>query len=528
MVRGRIYPVGVQTFSDIIEEGMVYVDKTALIYNMVKKYKYVFLSRPHRFGKSLLSSTLRSYFEGKKELFNGLAIGTLENEWIEYPVLHFDLSTFKNCELSLFPEKFDMQLRKFEKQFGIENTKKSAGNRLTQLIEEAEVKTGKKVVVIIDEYDAPLLDVLHDEIKLEAVRTIMQEFYAPIKANSSHIHFAFITGITKFSQLSIFSTINNLTNISMDPEFSTICGITKDELDAVLKEDIAVLASKNHVSFERMRELLRENYDGYHFSREGEDIFNLYSLMRSFAAGFIDNYWYASGTSTYLIHQLQHFHTDVTILDDIFAFSSSFDRPTEKMSDALPLLYQSGYLTIKRYDPLSNGYYLGIPNKEVRAGLMENLLPIYSGKSDGQSLGFAAIFYRELLMGNVDKAMEQMKAYFASIPYPEGGKSVLENMQKSEYYYETILYIVLSMMNVATYTQVKSCRGGADAVMFAPTAIFVFEIKINKPAQEALAQIDDKSYMIPYSADERKLYKIGIGFSTQTRTVEDWVFEEVK
>ena len=206
MVRERIYPVGVQTFSDIIEEGMVYVDKTALIYNMVKKYKYVFLSRPRRFGKSLLSSTLRSYFEGKKELFNGLAIETLENEWIEYPVLHFDLSTFKNCELSLFPEKFDMQLRKFEKQFGIENTKKSAGNRLTQLIEEAEVKTGKKVVVIIDEYDAPLLDVLHDEIKLEAVRTIMQEFYAPIKANSSHIHFAFITGITKFSQLSIFST----------------------------------------------------------------------------------------------------------------------------------------------------------------------------------------------------------------------------------------------------------------------------------------------------------------------------------
>lgn len=374
MAKERIYPVGVQTFSDIIEEGMIYVDKTALIYNMAKKYKYVFLSRPRRFGKSLLSSTLRSYFEGKKDLFKGLAIETLEKEWIEYPVLHFDLSTFKNCDLSLFPEKFDMQLRRFEKQFGIEDMRKSAGNRLTQLIEQAESMTGRKVVIIIDEYDAPLLDVLHDETKLEAVRTIMQEFYTPIKANSSHIHFAFITGITKFSQLSIFSTINNLTNISMDPEFSTICGITKDELDTVLKEDIALLASKNHVSFERMRELLRENYDGYHFSREGEDIFNPYSLMRSFAAGFIDNYWYASGTSTYLIHQMQHFHTDVTTLDDMFAFSSSFDRPTEKMSDALPLLYQSGYLTIKKYDPLSNGYYLGIPNKEVRAGLMEILL----------------------------------------------------------------------------------------------------------------------------------------------------------
>ncbi len=524
----RIYPAGVQTFSDIIEEGMVYVDKTALVYNMVKKYKYVFLSRPRRFGKSLLSSTLHSYFAGQKELFKGLAIDSMEKDWIKYPVLHFDLSTLKYCDLTLFPEKFDMQLRWQEEEFGIVNSMKSPGNRLTRLIEEAHQKTGRPVAIIIDEYDAPLLDVLHDKDKLEATRTIMQEFYGPIKANSAHIKFAFITGITKFSQLSIFSTINNLTNISMDPEFSAICGITKEELDTVLKEDIAMMAEKNHISFERMRGLLRENYDGYHFCRDGEDIFNPYSLVRCFAAGYIDNYWYASGTSKYLINQMRHYNTDVTKLDDTFAFASSFDRPTDEMTDILPLLYQSGYLTIKGYDPLTNGYYLGIPNKEVRAGLMENLLPYYTDMSDGQSLGFAAHFYRELLTDNIDKAMEEMKAYFASIPYPEGGKDVLANMQKSEYYYETILYIVLSMMNVATYTQVKSCRGRADAVMFAPTAIFVFEVKINKSAQEALAQIDDKGYMIPYAADERKLYKIGISFSTETRTLEDWDFEKVK
>lgn len=525
---GRIYPCGVQTFSDIIEREMVYVDKTALIYKMVKKYKYVFLSRPRRFGKSLLSSTLDSYFSGEKDLFKGLAIGQLEKDWIEYPVLHFDLSTFKNCDLSLFPEKFNLQLSGLEAKYGIENSQESAGNRFTKLIEEAERKTGKKVVIILDEYDAPLLDVLHDKERLNAVRTVMQEFYAPIKANDKHIHFAFITGITKFSQLSIFSTINNLTNISMDPEFSALCGISKDELDTVLKEDIEMLAEKNHVSFERMRELLRENYDGYHFSQDGEDIFNPYSLVRCFASGMIDNYWYASGTSSYLVRQMQHYKTDVTKLDDTFAFSSSFDRPTEEMTDALPLLYQSGYLTIKDYDPITHGYYLGIPNKEVRAGLMENLLPIYSGVSDGQSLGFAALFYRDLMHGEIDAAMEKMKSYFASIPYPDGGKDVLADIQKSEYYYETILYVLLSMMNVATFTQVKSCRGRADAVMFAPTAIFVFEVKINKPAKEALAQIDDKGYMIPYRADERKLYKIGISFSTETRTLEDWDWEEVK
>ena len=524
----RIYPCGVQTFSDIIEEGMVYVDKTALIYKMVKKYKYVFLSRPRRFGKSLLSSTLNSYFSGLKDLFKGLAMEQLEKDWVEYPVLHFDLSTFKNCPLSLFPEKFDLQLEEYEKKYGITNARESAGNRFTQLIEQAELKTGKKVVIILDEYDAPLLDVLHDKDRLEAVRTVMQEFYAPIKANSSHIKFAFITGITKFSQLSIFSTINNLTNISMDPEFSAICGISKNELDTVLKEDIERLAEKNHVSFERMRELLRENYDGYHFCGDGEDIFNPYSLVRCFASGMIDNYWYSSGTSSYLIRQMQHFKTDVTELDNMFAFSSSFDRPTEEMSDALPLLYQSGYLTIKSYDPLTKGYYLSIPNQEVRAGLMENLLPVYSGVSDGKSLGFSAHFYRDLLNGEIDAAMEKMKAYFASIPYPDGGKDVLADLQKSECYYETILYVLLSMMNVATFTQVKSCRGRADAVMFAPTAIFVFEVKINKPASEALAQIDDKGYMVLYQADERKLYKIGISFSTKTRTLEDWDFEEVK
>lgn len=525
MAHDRIYPAGVQTFSDIIEQGMVYVDKTGLMYRMVKKYKYVFLCRPRRFGKSLLSSTLHAFFAGQKCLFKGLAIEHLEKDWHAHPVLHFDMSVLKNCSIEQLPQKFNNLLKDHEAALDINNSTDTPGDRLAEIIKHYYKQTGEKVVIIIDEYDAPLLDVLHNEEQLPAIRTMMQEFYAPIKSNDAYIRMAFITGITKFSQLSIFSTINNVANISLEPEFSAICGITDKELTSTLRYDVELLAKKNGVTFDRMIEMLKENYDGYHFSRESEDIYNPYSLMRCFASGYIDNYWYASGTSTYLTRQIMRFGTDITSLDNIFAFASSFDRPTEDMTDALPLLYQSGYLTIKQFDPLTNGYHLGIPNKEVRAGLMENLLPIFSAKTDSQSLGFAAHFYQSLLKGDIDDAMAQMKAYFASIPYPDGGKNVLADLQNKECYYETILYIVLSLMNVAVFTQVKSCRGRADAVMFAPQAIFVFEVKINKPANLVLKQIEEKGYMIPYSANGKKVYKIGIGFSTKTRTIEDWDYK---
>lgn len=367
----RIYPVGIQTFSDIIKRGCVYVDKTDLIYKLTKKYKYVFLSRPRRFGKSLLSTTLHSYFAGEKDLFKGLAIEGLEKDWTEYPILHFDMSTFKNCNLKDLQSKFNYKLSEYESIWGNNPESETPGDRFKNLIISAKEQTGKPVIIIIDEYDAPLLDVLHNEDRLAEIRTVIQEFYAPIKANDEYIRFAFITGITKFSQLSIFSAINNLANISMDPEFAAICGITKEELTTTLNQDIELMAEHNGVSKEEMARMLQENYDGYHFTRNSPDIFNPFSLMRALASGEIEDYWSASGTSTYLINQMQRFKTDVTELDNVFAFSSSFDRPTEKMSDALPLLYQSGYLTIKGYDPLSKGYYLGIPNKEVRAGLME-------------------------------------------------------------------------------------------------------------------------------------------------------------
>ena len=449
---------------------------------------------------------------------------SLEKDWTEYPVLHFDLSVLKNCDHTELTGKLGILLSQYEKAFNIENHWNTPGSRLSQLIVQAECMTGKKAVIIIDEYDAPLLDNLHDESKLETVRTIMQEFFAPIKANDAHIHFAFITGVTRFSQLSIFSSVNNLANISMEPEFATICGITEDELTTTMKEDIEHLAAQNNVTATDMENMLKESYDGYHFSKNSPDIFNPFSLMQAFASGEIDNYWYESGTSTFLIRQLRRFKTDVTKLDEVFTFASAFNRPTEQMNDALPLLYQSGYLTIKKYDPKTKAYYLGIPNKEVRSGLMENLLPDYTNIGDGESLGFAAKFYNALLAYDIDQAMKLMQSYFASIPYPEGGKEVLADMQKSEYYYETLFYIILSLMNFTVLTQVKSCRGRADAVMFTKDSIFVFEIKINKPAKEALDQIDDKGYMVPFKADGRTLVKVGISFSTNTRTIEDWAY----
>ena len=521
----NFYPVGIQTFSNIREGNYLYIDKTQYIVDFrEKKMKYVFLSRPRRFGKSLFASTLQAYFEGRKELFEGLAIADYEKDWVKHPVLHFDLSGAKHMGVEQLERYLADMLEEQETIWGYKTHQVDANLRLKDLVKEAYKQTGKKVVIIIDEYDAPLLDVVHEKENLKPLRLIMQNFYSPIKMLDPYLEFTFITGITKFSQLSIFSAINNLTNISMDPEFAAICGITKEELITTLSLDIELMAEHNGVSKEEMARMLQENYDGYHFTRNSPDIFNPFSLMRALASGEIEDYWFASGTSTYLINQMQRFKTNVTELDNVFAFSSSFDRPTEKMTDALPLLYQSGYLTIKDYDPLTKGYFLGIPNKEVRAGLMENLLPLYTNLSDGTSLGFAAKFYQALVYGNIDKAMKLMKSYFASIPYPEGGKDVLADMQKNEYYYETVFYIMLSMMNIAVLTQVKSCRGRADAVMFSPHTIFVFEIKINKPAKEALAQIDEKGYMVPFEADERKLVKIGISFSTETRTIEDWEY----
>ena len=455
MIQERIYPVGIQDFEKLRTKGAVYVDKTDLIYKLAQK-DYVFLSRPRRFGKSLLTSTLKYYFLGRKDLFKGLSIEKLEKDWEQYPVLYFDLSTAKNRDLNGVKNELESQIMPYEKIYDIVPEKeKMPGQRLANLVKTAHQQTGLKTVVIIDEYDAPILDVLNENEKLAEIRRLMQEFYAPLKACDADLRFVFITGITKFSQLSIFSVINNLTNVSMQPEFSAICGITEEELHTVFEEDIAMLAEKYKCPEEDMRIRLKKQYDGYHFSEESSDIYNPFSLLKAFDQRKIASYWFESGTPTYLIHQMRRFNMDITSLDNIEASPSVFDRPSESMTDALALLYQSGYLTIKSYDRDFETYQLGIPNKEVKVGLSENLLPYFTNRSDLDNATLIQKFCRALLNEDLESALIALRAYLASIPYPEGGKDILEDMEKCEYYYETIFYLLFSLMNRHIQTQVK-------------------------------------------------------------------------
>ena len=523
----RRYPIGIQTFSRIRREGYVYVDKTDLVWQLAHYATYVFLSRPRRFGKSLLTSTLESYFLGDRELFEGLKIMELEQEWEQYPVIRLDISTAKGqSSADALRDRLMLRLEDYADIYGCKETEKTPGGLLEGLIRRAYDKTGKQVVVIIDEYDAPLLEVLHSD-DLAERRNVMQEFYVPLKASERYVKFCFITGITKFSQLSIFSTINNLTNVTLDTAFSTICGITEEELTTVLKEDIQRLAGIQGVSYEQMHQILRERYDGYHFTKNSPEIYNPFSLLKAFQQREVTNYWFDSGTPTFLIHQMQHFKTDIMSLDRLKVPSSAFDQPTENMKSALPLLYQSGYLTIKDYDRSIEAYTLSIPNQEVRIGYVKGLLPIYTGLDDADvQMGFAATFWQALTAGDIEQAMQEMKSYMAGIPYVEGFKQKLQEVANAEGFYEYTLYLVFSMLNVYVRTQVKVAGGRADMVVWMPDTTYVFELKVNGTAQQALAQIDQNGYAIPYQTDGRRVVKVGVKFNPDTRVPEEWVIAE--
>ena len=521
----RKYPIGIQTFSEIIKNDYVYVDKTALVWQLAHYAKYIFLSRPRRFGKSLLTTTLASYFRGDKELFEGLKIMALEKDWRQYPVIRLDLSSAKGQESPAeLRDKLLLLLKPYKEEYGSDPEEKTPGGVLAGLIARAFRKTGKQVVVLIDEYDAPLLEVLHEGEALAAMRKVMQEFYQPLKASEEMVKFCFITGITKFSQLSIFSTINNLKNVTMLPQFSAICGITEHEVKTDFVDGIKCMAVKYDCTEGEMFDRLKKRYDGYHFSEESEDIYNPYSLLNAFTDRKLANYWFESGTPTFLIRQLQHFRTDITTLDSLEAFASDFDQPTENMKNALPLLYQSGYLTIKDYDIESETYTLAIPNQEVRIGYIEGLLPAYLGLEAGYVKGgFALKFWRALKAHDTDLAMREMQAFLAGVPYVEGFKEKLKDVATKEGFYEYTVYLIFSMLNFYVRTQVKCAGGRVDMVVWMPDTIYVFELKVNGTAQEALQQIDGNSYAIPYQTDSRPVVKVGVRFDAETRVPADWV-----
>ena len=520
----RLYTAGISDFERIREDNRIYIDKTDLIYQLTKESQFIFLSRPRRFGKTLLCSTLQYYFQGRKDLFEGLKIEQLEKNWKKYPVFRFDISACKyKRNTDEIIDELMYQVERYEELYGVTpSTAKTPGSRLKSLIMNAHKATGLKAVVIIDEYDAPLLEHLYDHIQADVRRTL-QEFYQTLKICDADEQFVFITGITKFSQLSIFSSINNLTNISMLPQYAAICGITREEMEETFVPDIADLAKSKHCSTEDMADILKQQYDGYHFSKESPDVYNPFSLTNAFKNKQIESYWFQSGTPTFLFEHVKRFDTDVLSLSQLQVTSNQFDIPTEAMTSALPLLYQSGYLTIKGFDFYSNTYILDYPNAEVKTGFLDCFMQTILNIKGVDTQGFAGMLYASLIYHDIDKFMNTMKAFFASIPYLDHGNSLLEKLTTYEAYYEVLSYVVFSMINCRTFTQVKTALGKTDVVIHMKDIIYVIEIKLDRPAAEALRQIGENGYMIPYLAEGKPIVKIGISFSSATRTVEEWI-----
>ena len=517
----KLYPLGIQTFERLRTEDRFYVDKTAYIYNMVHTDSaYVFLSRPRRFGKSLLVSTLQSYFEGRKELFKGLAMDGLEKEWTEYPVLHFDLSGGKHQEEDQLNRYLDYILKENERRFGIECDAVDANVRLANLISSVYNKTGKQVVVLIDEYDAPLLDVVHQDERLESLRYLMRNFYSPLKQCEPMLRFVFLTGITKFSQLSIFSELNNISNISMDEAYAGICGITKEELLTQMSDDIDRLAEKMSITREEAIMQLKDNYDGYHFTYPSPDIFNPYSLLNCFSKEKIGAYWFGSGTPTFLIEMMRKFGTtSMEIGEREMADVSDFDAPTEMMDSIVPLLYQSGYVTIKGYDEETNLYELGIPNKEIRIGLFKSLLPNYLSQSSQK--GKVAIAQMSVLIkkGDIDGALELLRTFLATVLYCEN--------TKYEGHFQQLMYVVFSLLtDYRIVVEQRTAKGRTDITMETQDHIYIMELKFGKTADEALAQINANHYADAFAMSDKKIVKVGIGFDVKDeRNITEWRVE---
>lgn len=517
----KLYPLGIQTFERIRKEDRLYIDKTEYIYRMTHSDSvYCFLSRPRRFGKSLLVTTLKSYFEGKKDLFKGLAIEKLEKEWTEYPVLHFDMSGGKHMEKEQLERYLCFIIEENEHKYGIVNSGLSDPNvRLNALINSIYAKTGKQIVVLIDENDAPMLDVAHEDKQLDILRNIMRNFYSPLKKCESLLRFVFLTGITKFSQVSIFSELNNIKNISMDEKYAGICGITEEELLTQMSEDIDMLAKTQDLTREATVAKLKEYYDGYHFSKVSPDIFNPYSLLNCFADKNFGAYWFSSGTPTYLINMLNKFDVLPATIAPTEALSSAFDVPTEKMTSITPLLYQSGYVTIKDYDKDTQLYTLDIPNKEIRVGLFNSLLPNYVNGTQAQQGGVTITKMASLIRRrDMDGALQLLQDYFETLPYC--------NVTNYEGHYQQMLYIIFTLLTgFVVDVEVHTPKGRVDMVLLTNTDLYLLELKLNKSAQAAMRQINLKNYHRRFALSGKPITKVGINFDSTKGNIEDWIIE---
>ena len=513
----RKLPVGIQDFTSLREDGYLYVDKTALVYKMVTTGKPYFLSRPRRFGKSLLLSTLEAYFLGRKDLFKGLAIEQLEKEWKVYPVLHLSLNAkFYETKESL-EQILDDHLVAWEDKYEITKKKESTNyeGRFMQIIQQACEKTGEKVVVLIDEYDKPLLRTLFNDDLHNVYREMLTGFYTVLKDADRYLRFVFITGVTKFSQLGIFSNLNQLMDISMAPAYATVCGMTKVEIERDFQPELAALAAMNKLTYEQTVNEMTKRYDGYHFSEfRTEGIFNPFSVLNALLQKRFSSYWFATGIPTMLVDMLKKTDYDLRQLDGIEVPAAALTDYRADFQNPVPIIYQSGYLTIKDYDSEFNFFRLGYPNAEVEYGWLNFITPYYTSLSEANAPFYIGKFSQELRVGDVDAFMERLRAFFADIPY--------ELNDRTEQHYQIIFYLVFKLLGQYVEAEVRSARGRADAVVKTTGYIYVFEFKLDGSVDKALQQIDDKDYLIPYTVDGRQLVKVGADFNKEDRNIGEW------
>ena len=512
----KLYPIGIQNFESLRKDGYLYVDKTALIYQLAKRGRYYFLNRPRRFGKSLLISTLEAYFQGKRELFQGLAMEELEKEWLQHPILHLDLNIEKYDSIESLGNILNNALTRWEKIYGDEPSEASFSLRFAGIIRRAHELTGQRVVILVDEYDKPMLQAINNEELQREFRNTLKPFYGALKTMDGDIKFALLTGVTKFGKVSVFSDLNTLNDISMDKQYVSLCGMTEEEIHRYFEDDLRRLATAQDMTYEETCTRLKEAYDGYHFRQNSEGIYNPFSVLNTFAKQEFGSYWFETGTPTYLVEllkqnhynleQMSHEETNSEVLNSIYADESP-----------IPVIYQSGYLTIKDYDGEFGNYILGFPNREVEEGFIKFLMPFYTNVNKVESPFEIQQFVKEIRTGQPDAFLRRLQSFFADTPY--------ELIRDLEVHYQNVLFIVFRLVGFYVKAEYHTSEGRVDLVLQTDRYIYVMEFKLEGSAEEALQQIEAKHYARPFEADSRQLFKIGINFDNNTRNIERWIVE---
>ncbi|MCB9017102.1 MAG: ATP-binding protein [Prevotellaceae bacterium] len=520
----RYYPIGMQDFENLRKKGYVYVDKTEYVYNLVTPGRFFFLSRPRRFGKSLLISTLKAYFEGKKDLFEGLKIMELEKDWTVRPVFYLNLMMEKFSSIDILNENINANLVEWEKQYGRETSETTFSLRFAGLIKRAVEQTGKKVAILVDEYDKPLVDNIDNPTLQDDMRDVLSSFYSVIKGMNGMIDFAMLAGVTKWAKVGVFSGLNSPDDISMQDDYAAVCGITEEELYSNFTEDILEFAKKRGTDEAQMKKDLKEMYDGYHFSEDSPEIYNPFSLMQGFNTKKLNAYWFATGTPTYLVKLLQAGNYNLSNLSGVSVSAEKLGDISTPQSDIVPILYQSGYLTIKGYDSDYESYTLDFPNREVRRGFFNSLLPQYIGAINDNGGTFnIRNFIDDVEAARIDDFFNRLKALLANVPYTQAPAERLEKLLEQQY--QNIVYILFTLMGFNTEVEHHTALGRIDFTLKTKDYIYVMEFKTNGTAAEALAQIRESRYADCFANDPRKLFKIGVGFDHATRNLDEWLVE---